>query len=286
MYLLLIALGSACSLFLDDLWGPLAPGAFLAWGWVGAVGGALAGGWMAGRAQSNANQANLQATRETNEAQKAIAEQTNAFNARQAQQQMDFQREMSGTSYQRSMADMKKAGLNPMLAFSQGGASTPSGAMAQGQQAQLQAPKFQAEDAMGKTVASTAVEAARIHREFKALESQTDLNNAIKETQKAQTKLNENNAKVALANEKIMNTELPAIRAKSEYEKKRNEIDAKMAVPDAITRRTREYSGIISNAVDIFKPRIFGSGRMNDGDMIVDRNGEIKYEKPYRRHIP
>lgn len=45
-----------------------------------------------------------------------------------AQKQMDFQREMSNTSYQRGMEDMKKAGLNPILAYSQGGASTAAGA--------------------------------------------------------------------------------------------------------------------------------------------------------------
>lgn len=42
----------------------------------------------------------------------------------------EFQREMSNTSYQRGMEDMRKAGLNPMLAFSQGGASVPTGSMA------------------------------------------------------------------------------------------------------------------------------------------------------------
>lgn len=49
--------------------------------------------------------------------------------AKQAQKQMDFQERMSSTSYQRATADMIKAGLNPLLAYTQGGASTPSGAM-------------------------------------------------------------------------------------------------------------------------------------------------------------
>lgn len=102
--------------------------------------------------------------------------QTNASNAREAKKQREFQERMRATQYQTAVEDMRKAGLNPALAYTQGGAGTPSGAMAR-----LDNPLANADSALTNAVAVSTAMAQ--NRKTNAEASQIKLESAARVSQ-------------------------------------------------------------------------------------------------------
>lgn len=95
----------------------------------------------------------------TNERQIQLQREQNAFNSAEAEKARQFELDMSNTAYQRSMQDMEKAGLNPILAYQQGGAATVSAEAAHSAStAHLDAPM------LAKNVANSVLSAVMIGR--------------------------------------------------------------------------------------------------------------------------
>lgn len=130
----------------------------------------------------------------------------NKMNLGLAREQMAFQERMSNTAYQRSMQDMRKAGLNPILAYKQGGASSPSGASIS-----MQNP---ASGVNIGSIASNAISATIKAKEVKALDAQIDKTIQETKTQKQAEKIGyETWMRSKMFNDYVLPTEMAASRS-------------------------------------------------------------------------
>lgn len=128
--------------------------------------------------------------------------EANAANIKIARENRDFQERMSNTAWQRQRSDMELAGINPILAYKTGGASSPGGSMArvesalgagvQGYQggktasAKARDARSKSRDASSKETA-TALQTKRLHQELDTMRQAADKD-------RTQAKLNIDNA--------------------------------------------------------------------------------------------
>lgn len=190
---------------------------------------------------------------------------TNQANARQQTRAQDFMAEMSNTAHRREVADLRAAGLNPILSAKYGGASTPSISPAR------------MENAIAPGI-NTALEVIRAQREIAGTESQIGLNEATAQAQKAQALTSATTAKQNEANTQRILTEIPALRSEAKTRKGQADWDRKMQDYDNMTKRIQMGLDTGTSAIKML-PGTSGLQIPRGTTLMKNKTGEVIKER-------
>lgn len=180
--------------------------------------------------------------------------------------QMAFQKESAQNSYAWAMDDMRRSGLNPILAYKQGGAGTLSGSSYTPQNVGAAASTGAT---AGAGVASSAIQATRNQAELANIAADTALKGSQDKTQAAMqvqalAQAGQANANSALANQQTRSQEVQQLLGMSQLRQNLpKEIQAKLdaiyysspeAGPLNTARRWSEALGGMGNAASAINP--------------------------------
>lgn len=111
------------------------------------------------------------------------------------QAQMDFAQEMSSTQYQRAVEDMRAAGINPVMAATNGGASSPT--------ANPTSPGASIQNGLMSAARTLAVELPQARANIEQQGANTAVARAAEKRTNEETKLTQANTRVQQANAKV-----------------------------------------------------------------------------------